>query len=101
MGEYDIPDVQAHAGVIEAGIPNAKREIISNSGHLIPLEQPKAFNGAIKKFLADLRFYKVLNSEGVDAAVKNFHNQKEVAQGTRSRDTQDAARGFSFLRLLA
>ena len=39
VGEYDIPDVHAHAGVIEFGIPNAKREIISNSGHLIPLFQ--------------------------------------------------------------
>ena len=78
VGEYDIPDVQAHSGVIEAGIPNAKREIISNSGHLIPLEQPKAFNGAVKKFLADLRFYKVLNSE---AAVKYCHNEREIEPG--------------------
>jgi pimeloyl-ACP methyl ester carboxylesterase len=50
-GEYDIPDVHAHAGVIQAGIPNAKREIILNAGHLIPLEQPKAFNESVMKFL--------------------------------------------------
>ena len=54
VGEFDIPDVHAHSGVIEAGIPNAKREIISNSGHLIPLEQPGAFNESVLKFLNSL-----------------------------------------------
>ena len=99
MGEYDIPDVQAHAGVIEAGIPNAKREIISNSGHLIPLEQPKAFNGAVKKFLADLRFYKVLNSEGVDAAVKYFHNKKEIEPDIELFDESEMNKfGYQFLQ---
>ena len=56
VGEYDIPDVHSHAGVIEFGIPNAKREIISNSGHLIPLEQPEVFNATVKKFLTDIGF---------------------------------------------
>ncbi|MGE5457708.1 MAG: alpha/beta fold hydrolase [Methanococcaceae archaeon] len=53
-GEYDIPDVQAHAGAINAGISNSKREIIPQSGHLIPIEQPVLFNEAIKKFLNKL-----------------------------------------------
>ncbi|MCX6559077.1 MAG: alpha/beta hydrolase [Candidatus Aminicenantes bacterium] len=51
VGEYDIPDVHAHAGVIEFGIPDARREIILKSGHLIPLEQPEAFNTAVLNFL--------------------------------------------------
>jgi len=50
VGEFDIPDVHAHAGVIEAGIPNAKREIVLKAGHLIPLEQPKFFNELVLKF---------------------------------------------------
>jgi pimeloyl-ACP methyl ester carboxylesterase len=54
VGEFDIPDVHAHAGVINAGIKNSKRVIIGNSGHLIPLEQPKIFNNEIKKFLEKL-----------------------------------------------
>jgi 3-oxoadipate enol-lactonase len=53
-GEYDIPDVQAHAGAINAGIPNSKREIIPKSGHLIPLEQPALFNEAVINFLGKL-----------------------------------------------
>jgi 3-oxoadipate enol-lactonase len=50
-GEHDIPDVHAHAGVIHFGIPNARREIILKSGHLVPLEQPEAFNAAVFRFL--------------------------------------------------
>jgi pimeloyl-ACP methyl ester carboxylesterase len=53
-GEYDHPDVHAHAGVINAGIPNSKREIILKSGHLIPLEQPVLFNEAVVNFLNKL-----------------------------------------------
>ena len=51
VGEYDIPDVHAHAGVINAGIANSKREIIPRSGHLIPIEQPALFNEAVTAFL--------------------------------------------------
>lgn len=50
-GEYDIPDVHAHAGAINAGISNSKREIIPRSGHLIPIEQPVLFNEAMMNFL--------------------------------------------------
>ena len=50
-GEYDIPDVQAHAGVINAGVSNSKRIIIPKSGHLIPLEQPDLFNQIVDDFL--------------------------------------------------
>ena len=53
-GEFDIPDVHAHAGVINAGIPNSRREIIPRSGHLIPIEQPVLFNEAISGFLKKL-----------------------------------------------
>jgi pimeloyl-ACP methyl ester carboxylesterase len=54
VGEYDIPDVHAHAGVINAGIPNSKREIIPKSGHLIPIEQPVLFNESVMNFLSKL-----------------------------------------------
>jgi pimeloyl-ACP methyl ester carboxylesterase len=53
-GEYDIPDVHAHAGAINAGINNSRREIIPRSGHLIPIEQPALFNEAIMKFLNNM-----------------------------------------------
>jgi 3-oxoadipate enol-lactonase len=73
VGEFDVPDVQAHAGVIDFGIPNAKREIILKSGHLIPLEQPEAFNTSVLKFLKNMEFNNILNSQGVNAAVQYFN----------------------------
>lgn len=55
VGEYDIPDVHAHSGVINAGIANSRREIIPHSGHLIPIEQPELFNRSIMIFLNRLK----------------------------------------------
>jgi len=53
VGEHYIPDVHAHSGVIEVGISNAKREDILNAGHLIPLEQPEAFNSSVLTFFKE------------------------------------------------
>jgi pimeloyl-ACP methyl ester carboxylesterase len=53
-GEFDIPDVHAHAGAINAGIPDSRREVISQSGHLIPLEQSQNFNEVVEQFLKSL-----------------------------------------------
>jgi len=53
-GEFDIPDVHAHAGAINAGIRGSRREIIPHSGHLIPLEQPEVFNRVVLEFLRGL-----------------------------------------------
>jgi 3-oxoadipate enol-lactonase len=99
VGEYDIPDVHAHAGVIEYGIPNAKREIISNCGHLIPLEQPEVFNTSVLHFLKNIEFYNVLNSQGVDAAAKYFHNRHEREPGIVLFDENEMnSLGYSFLQ---
>lgn len=56
IGEFDIPDVHAHAGAINAGIANSKRDIILKSGHLIPIEQPEIFNKRVQKFLNGLSY---------------------------------------------
>jgi 3-oxoadipate enol-lactonase len=52
VGEYDIPDVQAHAGAIELGIWGARREVMRDAGHLIQLDQPKALSDRIVSFIA-------------------------------------------------
>ena len=54
VGEFDIPDVHAHAGAIQAGIPGAKRDILPGAGHLVPLEQAKRFNVKVADFLGAL-----------------------------------------------
>ena len=98
-GEYDIPDVHAHAGVIEMGIPNAKREIIPESGHLIPLEQPEAFNAAVSSFLNGLEFIDILNSDGVDSAVQYFRKKRETASDIILFEEKDMnALGYRFLQ---
>jgi len=51
VGDADIPDVHAHAGAIEAGIPNARRVVISDVGHLMYLEKPAEFARIVIDFL--------------------------------------------------
>ena len=99
VGEYDMPDIQANGGVIEVGIPNAKRDIIYNSGHLIPFDQPEAFNAAVFKFLNGLGFSKVLNSQGVNAAVKYFQDKRKIEPGIVLFDEIEMnALGYQFLQ---
>jgi pimeloyl-ACP methyl ester carboxylesterase len=50
-GEHDIADVHAHGGAIEAGIPDARRLVLPNCGHLPHLEMPGEFNTAVLGFL--------------------------------------------------
>ena len=54
VGEFDIPDVHAHAGAINAGIVGSRRDIIPKAGHLVPIEQPALFNTAVSDFLKSL-----------------------------------------------
>ena len=77
VGEYDIPDAHAQSGAIQSGITNAKREIIPSAGHLIPMEQPGAFNESVMKFLDGIAFFNILKVEGVDAAVNYFDKKRE------------------------
>lgn len=97
-GEHDIPDVHAHSGVIEAGIPGAKREVILKAGHLIPLEQPEAFLAAVTKFFKSLQFYSTLNSAGAAAAVRYLTDRREKEPDAVLLDEQEINNlGYSYL----
>jgi 3-oxoadipate enol-lactonase len=50
-GDADIPDVHAHAGAIEAGIPGSRRVVLPDVGHLMYLEKPEEFSKAVFAFL--------------------------------------------------
>jgi tetratricopeptide (TPR) repeat protein len=75
-GEHDMPDVHAHAGVIESRIQGAQRVVIRDAGHLVPLEVPDAFNERVMFLLKQGEFLELLRSEGIDAAVKAFETAR-------------------------
>lgn len=51
VGDADIPDVHSHAGVIETGIPNSRRVIVEDAGHLMYLENPEEFTRLVITFI--------------------------------------------------
>ena len=53
VGDADIPDVHAHAGAIEAGIPRARRVIVPGTGHLMYLEKPDEFVRRVLEFISN------------------------------------------------
>lgn len=53
VGEYDIPDVHAHAGAIQFGVWAARREVVRDAGHLIQLDQPTLLRDSIAAFIAE------------------------------------------------
>jgi pimeloyl-ACP methyl ester carboxylesterase len=53
VGEQDIPDVHAHSGALQAGVPGATRVVLPGSGHLPHLEVPGAFTRLVREFLAE------------------------------------------------
>lgn len=50
-GALDHPEVVRAAGVLAAGIPDAKQVIIDDAAHLPNMEKPEAFNTAVLNFL--------------------------------------------------
>lgn len=51
VGEADIPDVHAHAGVLETRLPDARRVVVPEAGHLLFLERPGEFERLVRGFL--------------------------------------------------
>ncbi len=51
VGEFDISDVHAQAGALEADVPGADRDIIINAGHLVQLEQPEVLMDKMARFV--------------------------------------------------
>ena len=50
-GDADIPDVHAHAGAIETGIPNSRRVVVAGAGHIMYLEKPREFSRLVIDFI--------------------------------------------------
>ena len=52
VGEYDTPAFQAMADVYVAGIAGARKVVLPAAGHVSCMEEPAAFNEALRGFLA-------------------------------------------------
>ena len=52
VGESDVPDVHAHSGALQAGIPNSRRIVVRGAGHFVHLELPDEFNRIVASFMA-------------------------------------------------
>jgi 3-oxoadipate enol-lactonase len=53
-GDADVITPPADAQAMAAAIPGARLTVIPRAGHLSPLENPRAFNSAVRTFLLDL-----------------------------------------------
>lgn len=51
IGEADIADNHAQAGIIQINVPLAERQVVLHTGHLVYLEQPELFNRSVIEFL--------------------------------------------------
>lgn len=58
-GEHDIPDMLGVARTLAAGLPRAEHRIIADAGHMVNIEQPGAFNAALREFLTKVEKAKV------------------------------------------
>jgi tetratricopeptide (TPR) repeat protein len=63
------------------------------------LEQPKAFNAAVLKFLDGVEFFAVLNSRGVVDAVQYFRQKREADPSITLFDEREMnSMGYRFLQ---
>ncbi len=55
VGSRDVPDIQTIADLVVAGVAGAKKVTITGAGHLVNMEKPAAFDGAVLTFLGEAR----------------------------------------------
>jgi pimeloyl-ACP methyl ester carboxylesterase len=51
VGENDIPDFQLIADIMAANLPQPRKVVLPDCGHVSPLEEPEEFNEALIAFL--------------------------------------------------
>ena len=51
VGERDLSDFQAIAGLIERELPGARRVVLPSAGHVVNMEAPEQFNTLVLDFL--------------------------------------------------
>ena len=54
VGDADTPDTVANADTLAEGIPGARKVVLANVAHMVPMEAPDAFNRVVLDFLGGL-----------------------------------------------
>ncbi|HXB94919.1 MAG TPA: alpha/beta hydrolase [Puia sp.] len=54
-GEFDLPDFHEIAGKLSREIPNARRLVVPQAGHMVNMESPDIVNAAILNFLNKMK----------------------------------------------
>jgi 3-oxoadipate enol-lactonase len=52
IGDADVPDLHAVADLLAAEIPDARREVVADAAHMLPLERPDELKRLLLAFLA-------------------------------------------------
>jgi 3-oxoadipate enol-lactonase len=71
-GEFDIPDVHAHSGAINAAIPNSRRVVVNEAAHLVPFEKSRIFNEYVIGFYKNIKLISMIEKKGVEFAVEFY-----------------------------
>ena len=98
VGEKDIPDVHAHAGVIDAGIKDSRRIIVKGAAHLAHMEQPEFFNREVERFLNFEKLFIVLNKEGADRAYTLFKKISGCTSEIPFEESRLNSLGYEYLQ---
>ena len=54
MGDEDMPDISAVAGLLAVGIPHARKVVMHDTAHVPNMERPDEFNRILLEFLGEL-----------------------------------------------
>jgi pimeloyl-ACP methyl ester carboxylesterase len=52
VGELDTARTQAAADLLDAGLPNARRVVLTGAAHLPNMEKPESYNRLVREFLS-------------------------------------------------
>jgi pimeloyl-ACP methyl ester carboxylesterase len=82
VGEYDIQDVHALSGVVDAGMPNSRRVIVNDAAHLVHMEHPDLFNQMVRSFFLENEFLAVADKDGYDKAAEMLKEKDALTPET-------------------
>ncbi len=53
VGDQDVPDILEVSKLLESGIPNSRRVVVSGAAHMVNMEKPAEFNRLVFEFLQE------------------------------------------------